>query len=192
MINSIKSLIKESISLKESLLNDEEFITGVIKAVTLIVNSIKKNKKVMICGNGGSAADSQHIAAELVGKLNNDRNPLPAVALTTDSSILTALANDYNFEYIFARQVKAIGNPGDILILISTSGNSANLIKAAEEAKNNGILTIGILGKDGGKLKQIVDIPILIKHNNTQRIQEAQLMTEHIICELVEQQLTPL
>ncbi|MFN4220029.1 MAG: SIS domain-containing protein [bacterium] len=192
MINSIKSLIKESISLKESLLNDEEFITGVIKAVTLIVNSIKKNRKVMICGNGGSAADSQHIAAELVGKLNNDRNPLPAVALTTDSSIITAVANDYNFEYIFARQVKAIGNPGDILILISTSGNSANLIKAAEEAKNNGILTIGILGKDGGKLNQIVDIPILIKHNNTQRIQEAQLMTEHIICELVEQQLTPL
>ncbi|MFN3477800.1 MAG: SIS domain-containing protein, partial [bacterium] len=117
MINSIKSLIRESISLKESLLNDEEFITGVIKAVTIIVNSIKKNKKVMICGNGGSAADSQHIAAELVGKLNNDRNPLPAVALTTDSSILTAVANDYNFEYIFARQVKAIGNPGDILIL---------------------------------------------------------------------------
>lgn len=192
MINSIKHFIKESIILKESLLKDEEFITQVLKAVTLIVNSIKKSRKVMICGNGGSAADSQHVAAELVGRLNNDRNPFPAVALTTDSSIITAISNDYDFEYIFSRQVKAVGNPGDVLILISTSGNSMNLIRAAEEAKNNGIITIGILGKDGGKLYQIVDVPILIKHHNTQRIQEAQLMTEHIICELVEQQLTPL
>lgn len=189
MINSIRSIILESISLKNALLQDEEVISQILKAISMIVSAIRSGKKVMIAGNGGSAADSQHMAAELVGRLNLDRKPLPAIALTTDTSIITSISNDFDFSQIFARQIRAIGNPGDILMLISTSGNSKNLIKAVEESKIRGIITIGLLGRDGGTLAQIVDIPIIVKHNNTQRIQESQLMIEHIICELVEQQL---
>ncbi|MCS7165694.1 MAG: SIS domain-containing protein [Candidatus Calescibacterium sp.] len=189
MINSIRSIILESISLKNALLQDEEVISQILKAISIIVSAIRSGKKVMIAGNGGSAADSQHMAAELVGRLNLDRKPLPAIALTTDTSIITSISNDFDFSQIFARQIRAIGNPGDILMLISTSGNSKNLIKAVEESKIRGIITIGLLGRDGGTLAQIVDIPIIVKHNNTQRIQESQLMIEHIICELVEQQL---
>ncbi len=189
MINSIKSIIKQSIDLKKCIMEDDEIITQILKVVTIVVNSVRNGKKILIAGNGGSAADSQHMAAELVGRLNTERNPIPAIALTTDTSIITAISNDFDFSDIFSRQVKALANPGDILILISTSGNSVNLLKAAEEAKNKGVITIGILGKDGGKLIKLVDIPILVKHENTQRIQEAQLMIEHIICELVEQQI---
>lgn len=189
MINSIKSIIKQSIDLKKCIMEDDEIITQILKVVTIIVNSVRNGKKILIAGNGGSAADSQHMAAELVGRLNTERNPIPAIALTTDTSIITAISNDFDFSDIFSRQVKALANPGDILILISTSGNSVNLLKAAEEAKNKGVITIGILGKDGGKLIKLVDIPVLVKHENTQRIQEAQLMIEHIICELVEQQI---
>lgn len=190
MINSIKSIIRQSIDLKKCIMEDDEIITQILKVVTIIVNSVRNGKKILIAGNGGSAADSQHMAAELVGRLNTERNPIPAIALTTDTSIITAISNDFDFSDIFSRQVKALANPGDILILISTSGNSINLLKAAEEAKNKGVITIGILGKDGGKLIELVDIPVLVKHENTQRIQEAQLMIEHIICELVEQQIT--
>lgn len=189
MINSIKSIIRQSIDLKKCIMEDDEIITQILKVVTIIVNSVRNGKKILIAGNGGSAADSQHMAAELVGRLNTERNPIPAIALTTDTSIITAISNDFDFSDIFSRQVKALANPGDILILISTSGNSVNLLKAAEEAKNKGVITIGILGKDGGKLIKLVDIPVLVKHENTQRIQEAQLMIEHIICELVEQQI---
>ncbi len=189
MINSIKSIIRQSIDLKKCIMEDDEIITQILKVVTIIVNSVRNGKKILIAGNGGSAADSQHMAAELVGRLNTERNPIPAIALTTDTSIITAISNDFDFSDIFSRQVKALANPGDILILISTSGNSINLLKAAEEAKNKGVITIGILGKDGGKLIELVDIPVLVKHENTQRIQEAQLMIEHIICELVEQQI---
>jgi len=189
MINSIKSIIKQSIDLKKCIMEDDEIITQILKVVTIVVNSVRNGKKILIAGNGGSAADSQHMAAELVGRLNTERNPIPAIALTTDTSIITAISNDFDFSDIFSRQVKALANPGDILILISTSGNSVNLLKAAEEAKNKGVITIGILGKDGGKLIKLVDIPVLVKHENTQRIQEAQLMIEHIICELVEQQI---
>ncbi|MCS6955513.1 MAG: SIS domain-containing protein [Candidatus Calescibacterium sp.] len=189
MINSIKSIIEDSIALKRSILGDDEVISQILKAVTIIASSLRSGKKIMVAGNGGSAADSQHIVAEFVGRLNISRDPLPAIALTTDTSVITAISNDFDFSEIFVRQVKAIGKPGDILLLISTSGNSLNLIKAAEESKKLGIITIGILGKDGGNLLNLVDVPILIKHNNTQRIQECQLMIEHIICELVEQQV---
>lgn len=190
MINSIKSVISQSIDLKRYIMEDDEIITQILKVITVVVNSVRNGKKILIAGNGGSAADSQHMAAELVGRLNAERNPIPAIALTTDTSVITAVSNDFDFSDIFSRQVKALANPGDILILISTSGNSINLLKAVEEAKNKGVITVGILGKDGGKLIKLVDIPVLIKHNNTQRIQEAQLMIEHIICELVEQQIT--
>jgi D-sedoheptulose 7-phosphate isomerase len=189
MISSIKSIIQESIDLKKSILDDEELITQILKAIAVIVSCLRNGKKIMIAGNGGSAADSQHMAAEFVGKLYSDRKPLPAIALTTDTSILTSISNDFSFSEVFVRQIQALGNAGDVLILISTSGNSFNLLKAAEESKKYGIITIGILGNNGGKLYDIVDIPLVIKHSNTQRIQESQLMIEHIICELVEKQL---
>ncbi|MEN3015703.1 MAG: SIS domain-containing protein [bacterium] len=190
MINSIKSIIRDSISLKQAILEDEEIMTNLLKVIYVITNCIKNGKKVMLAGNGGSAADSQHFAAELVGKISSDRVPLPAIALTTDTSIITAVSNDYDFTEIFARQIKAIGNPGDVIVLISTSGNSPNLLKAAQEAKNKGIISIGLLGRNGGKLKDMVDIAVVVKHDNTQRIQEAHIMIEHIICELIEQILT--
>jgi len=189
MISSIKSIIQESINLKKSILDDEELITQILKAIAVIVSCLRNGKKIMIAGNGGSAADSQHMAAEFVGKLYSDRKPLPAIALTTDTSILTSISNDFSFSEVFVRQIQALGNAGDVLILISTSGNSLNLLKAAEESKKYGIITIGILGNNGGKLYDIVDIPLVVKHSNTQRIQESQLMIEHIICELVEKQL---
>lgn len=189
MINSIKSIIHESISLKQSILQDDELISQIVKAVSIILNSLRNGKKIMIMGNGGSAADSQHMAAELIGRLNFERKSLPAIALTTDSSVITALSNDFDFSEIFVKQISALANPGDIAILISTSGNSPNLIRAANYCKENGIITIGILGRDGGKVAKLVDIPIIIKGNNTQRIQESQLMIEHIICELLEKQL---
>lgn len=189
MINSIKSIIHESISLKQSILQDDELISQIVKAVSIILNSLRNGKKIMIMGNGGSAADSQHMAAELVGRLNFERKSLPAIALTTDSSVITALSNDFDFSEIFVKQISALANPGDIAILISTSGNSPNLIRAANYCKENGIITVGILGRDGGKVAKLVDIPIIIKGNNTQRIQESHLMIEHIICELLEKQL---
>lgn len=191
MIKEIKEIIKESISLKNSLLENEELISNILKAVNVIVNSIKLGKKLLIAGNGGSAADSQHIAAELIGRLNiKDRNPIPAIALTTDSSILTAISNDFGFEFVFEKQLQALANPGDVFLAISTSGNSINLINAVKKSKNLGIISIALLGKDGGILKDLVDIPIIVKHDNTQRIQEAHILIEHIICELVEQRIS--
>ncbi|MCX7870087.1 MAG: SIS domain-containing protein [bacterium] len=191
MIKEIKEIIKESINLKNNLLDDDELISNILKAVNVIVSSIKLGKKLLIAGNGGSAADSQHIAAELIGRLNiKDRNPIPAIALTTDSSILTAVSNDFGFEFVFEKQLQALANPGDVFLVISTSGNSINLINAVKKSKNLGIISIALLGKDGGILKDLVDIPIIVKHDNTQRIQEAHILIEHIICELVEQRIS--
>ncbi|MGB9638184.1 MAG: D-sedoheptulose-7-phosphate isomerase [bacterium] len=191
MIKEIKDIIKESIDLKNSLLDDDELISNILKAVNVIVSSLKSGKKILVAGNGGSAADSQHIAAELVGRLNiNNRNPIPTIALTTDTSILTAISNDFGYDFIFEKQLQALANPGDIFLIISTSGNSINLVNAAKVSKNLGVISIGLLGKDGGILKNLVDIPIVVKHNNTQRIQEAHLLIEHIICELVEQKIS--
>jgi len=189
MINNIKFIIQESIDLKRAILEDDDLISQILKAISVIASSLRSGKKLMIAGNGGSAADSQHMAAEFVGKLYSQREPLPAIALTTDTSILTAISNDFSFSEVFVRQLSALAKPGDVLLLISTSGNSLNLIRAAEESKKLGVITIGLLGNKGGKLAEIVDIPIVIKHSNVQRIQESQLMIEHIICELVEKQL---
>ncbi len=191
MIKEIKEIIKESVNLKNNLLDDEELISNILKAINVIVNSIKLGKKLLVAGNGGSAADSQHVAAELIGRLNlKDRAPISAIALTTDSSILTAVSNDFGFEFVFERQIQALANPGDILLVISTSGNSLNLVNAVRKSKNLGVISVGLLGKDGGTLKDLVDIPIVVKHNNTQRIQEAHILIEHIICELVEQKIS--
>ena len=162
----------------------------ILKAVDAIIKCYNNKGKVLLCGNGGSAADSQHIATELVIRMMNpNRRSLAAIALTTDSSMITAGGNDIGFENIFARQVEGLGNPGDVLIAISTSGKSENVNRAIAEAKKKGITVIGFLGKDGGPSKAIVDIPIVIPSNDTQRIQEGHITVAHIICGIVENEM---
>jgi D-sedoheptulose 7-phosphate isomerase len=145
--------------------------------------------KIFFCGNGGSAADSQHLAAELTGRFINDRRPLAAVALSTDSSALTCISNDYAFDEVFARQLLALGRKGDLIIGISTSGNSNNVVRAVEEAKKNGIYTVGLLGRDGGKLAAICDASIVVPSQVTARIQECHILIGHTLCGLIEQEL---
>lgn len=159
------------------------------QAAARCARSIGAGHKVMFCGNGGSAADAQHLAAELVGRLVRDRRALPGLALTTDSSALTCIGNDLGFDEIFARQVEALGRAGDVLIAISTSGNSPNVVRAVEVAKPIGIYTIGLLGRDGGKLAPLVDLPIVVAAEETARIQEAHIFLGHVLCALVEQEL---
>ncbi|MBN2124160.1 MAG: SIS domain-containing protein [Deltaproteobacteria bacterium] len=144
------------------------------------------DRKLMICGNGGSAADAQHIAAEFVNRFLLERPPLPALALTTDTSVLTSIGNDYSFDEVFSKQIKAIGTEGDVLLAISTSGNSANLLSAARIARRRGIYTAGLLGGDGGKLKALVDMPMVVRTNNTPRVQETHIFAGHLICQLVD------
>lgn len=148
--------------------------------------SIKKGKKILVCGNGGSAADAQHLVAELVGRFMRERRALPAISLTTDTSIITSVGNDYDFDHIFQRQVEALGDEGDILIGISTSGNSRNVLNAMIQAKKQGMITIGFLGKDGGKIAEETDYRLIVGGENTARIQEAHLLTYHILCDLIE------
>jgi len=163
----------------------------ILKAVSILSEVYGNGNKLLLCGNGGSAADCQHIATELMIRLSHhiQRPALPAIALTTDTSNLTAGGNDIGFENIFARNVEGLGNKGDALIAISTSGNSHNIIKAVEMAHKKGMKIIGLLGGDGGKLKPIVDLPIVIPSSNVQRIQEGHITVAHIICELVEDDL---
>jgi D-sedoheptulose 7-phosphate isomerase len=181
--------LKESAEVK--LLIEKNCKAEVLNAVNKIGKAYKNKKKVLLCGNGGSAADCQHIATELMIRLNHDikRPALAAIALTTDSSNLTAGGNDIGFENVFARNVEGLGSEGDILIAISTSGNSLNVINAVEKANQKKITTIGFLGGNGGKLKDKVDVPIIIPSSNIQRIQEGHITVAHIICELVERKL---
>lgn len=158
-------------------------------AVELIANAIKSGGKILLCGNGGSAADSQHIAAEFTGRFIQDRKPLPALALSTDTSALTCISNDYSFNEVFARQVQAFFTPKDCLIAISTSGNSENVIQAVLAAKSLGGTSIGLLGRDGGKLLAICDHSIVVPSKTTGRIQEAHILIGHAICGGVEKQL---
>ena len=163
----------------------------IIRAVDILTKTFKNNNKLLLCGNGGSAADCQHIATELVIRLSHHikRPALPAIALTTDSSNLTAGGNDIGFNNIFARSVEGLGNKGDVLLAISTSGNSENVLRAVKKAKEKEIKVISLLGGSGGKLKNIVDLPIIIPSSNVQRIQEGHITVAHIICELVEEEL---
>ncbi len=187
MLEDIKNQFQENIELHKAC---AEKITGdIVKAVELIIDCYNKGNKLLLCGNGGSAADAQHIAGELVGRFKKERRGLPAIALTTDASIMTAVANDYWYDLLFARQVEALGKPGDILILITTSGNSINLIRAAEKANFIGLKTIGFLGRDGGKLKDIVNLPIIVPGEDSARIQEVHILIAHIICDLIEKAL---
>ena len=164
---------------------------SILDSSEILINSLQGANKILICGNGGSAADSQHFAAELIGRFEKERDSLPAIALTTDTSILTAVGNDYGFDAVFERQVKGLGRKGDVLIGISTSGNSPNVIRAINQAKAQGVQTIGLLGKDGGKIGQIVDIPVIVPHSVTARIQEVHLFILHYWASVIEKELFP-
>lgn len=170
-------------------MGDSGFITAVESASRSINACIKAGRKIMVAGNGGSAADAQHFAAEVTGRYKRERVGLPAVALTTDSSVITAIANDYGFTRVFSRQVEAMGNEGDVLILISTSGNSENLVHAAVQAKKDKIFTVALLGKDGGMLKEFVDVPVIVPSDTTSHIQELHLMTYHYWSDMLEQSI---
>jgi D-sedoheptulose 7-phosphate isomerase len=170
----------------------ENCLDSILTAASLITDAFRSEAKMLLCGNGGSAADCQHLAAEFVGVLRKDfkRAGLPAIALTTDTSFLTAYANDWGFDGVFEHQVRALGRPGDVLIGISTSGNSANVIRAVEAAQTIGIRTIALTG-NGGRLPVMAEVAISVPSSDTQHIQEAHLAIEHVICELVERQLFP-
>jgi D-sedoheptulose 7-phosphate isomerase len=185
----IEEQLKESSEVKLDIL--EKCSESIINSVDLIMNAIGSGKKMLLCGNGGSAADAQHIATEFMIRLSHDldRPAIPAVALTTDPSNMTAGGNDIGFDNVFARNVEGLGNMGDVLIGISTSGNSVNVIKAVDKAHEKGMKAVGFLGGNGGKLKDLVDIAIVIPSSSTQRIQEGHITIGHIICELVERGL---
>jgi D-sedoheptulose 7-phosphate isomerase len=159
------------------------------RAADLISGALRNGRKLMLCGNGGSAADSQHIAAEMTGRFVKDRRPLAAIALSTDTSVLTCIANDYSFDDVFSRQVTGLGAGGDCLIGISTSGNSRNVMRAADAARAVGVQVIGLLGRDGGALKGLCDVPIVVPSHTTARIQEAHIFIGHTLCALVEEAL---
>jgi D-sedoheptulose 7-phosphate isomerase len=162
---------------------------NIVDAGALITECLRSGGKLLFFGNGGSAADAQHLAAEFVGRFQIERHPLPAIALTTDSSILTAVGNDYGFDQIFARQVQALGRPGDVAIGFSTSGNSLNVIGAIKQAAKQDLKTIGLAGKDGGSLAKYVDVSIIVASTNVARVQECHITIGHILCELVESEL---
>jgi len=186
MDEQIRSMIEESINIKKEV---HKIIPDIKKVIELLTTSLKNKNKAIFCGNGGSAADAQHLSAELLGKIGQYENPLPAIALTTNSSTVTAIANDFGFDEIFSRQLQGLMEKDDLLFLISTSGNSKNLIEAAKEGKKLGGIIIGLLGNDGGDLKKFCDFTIVIPSKNTQRIQESHIMVGHIICELVKSRL---
>jgi len=158
-------------------------------AATRWVDCLAAGGKLMFCGNGGSAADSQHLAAELTGRLVDDRRPLAAMALTTDSSALTCIANDYDFDQVFARQVQALGRPGDCLVAISTSGMSGNVVQAVQAARALRMTTVGLLGRDGGRLRTLCDVPVIVPSLVTARVQEAHIFIGHTLCALAEERL---
>jgi D-sedoheptulose 7-phosphate isomerase len=189
MKDLIRSLIKSSIETKQQLLSDEKIITTVNTCVDIITHAFKTGNKVLFCGNGGSAADAQHLAAEFSGRFYIDRDALPAEALHCNTSYMTAVANDYSYDVIYSRLIKGIGNKGDVLIGLSTSGNSINIVKAFETAKEKGMITIGFTGESGGKMKTLSDYLLKIPSSDTPRIQESHILLGHIICQLVEEKL---
>lgn len=187
--NSIKEYIKESIDTKQKILTDEKLVSKIDDVATKIIDAYRVNQKVLVAGNGGSAADAQHIVAELVSKFSMDRPALNALALTTNTSILTAVGNDYNHDYIFSRQVEAYGNTGDIFVAISTSGNSKNIIKAIEIAKQKGLYVVGLTGVTQSQMDSLCDSIIKVPSNKTPIIQESHIMIGHIICGIVEREI---
>ncbi len=187
MENIIKKILNESIDVKQNFINDN--ISDLILAAEKIVTSFTNDNKLMICGNGGSAADAQHIAGEFVNRFLLERPPLPAISLSTDTSIITCIGNDYSFDEIFSKQIKALGVEGDILLAISTSGNSTNVLRAAKVAQKEEIFVIALTGDEGGELINHSDLSLIVKHDSTPRIQESHILAGHIICQLVDYML---
>jgi D-sedoheptulose 7-phosphate isomerase len=185
----VRKQIEESLKVKTLLLEDENILKSIKESSSLCCEAIRKDKKIIFAGNGGSAADAQHLAGELVNRFGFERPGLSAIALTTDTSVITSIANDYGFEKLFSRQIEAIGKKGDVLLACSTSGNSANIIEGLKEAKKTGIITIGLTGRSGGKMEQFCDLCIKVPSEDTPRIQEAHILIGHIICSLIENSL---
>ncbi|MGC3977165.1 MAG: D-sedoheptulose 7-phosphate isomerase [Paludibacteraceae bacterium] len=185
----IEQKIKQDIEVKQNILSDKILIEKISLVTEILINALKQGNKVFFCGNGGSAADAQHLAAELSGRFYFDRAPLPSEALHCNTSYVTAVANDYGYDEIYSRMIKGSGKEGDVLIGLSTSGNSVNIIKAFETAKNKKIKTIAFTGKTGGKMKDFVNILINTPSSDTPRIQEAHILIGHIICEIVESKM---
>lgn len=188
-MNFIQSKIKASIEVKESIIHNDYLVDSIAKAAKLCIKSLRNGGKVLFCGNGGSAADSQHLASELSGRFYKDRKPLFAEALTVNTSYITAIANDYCFEDIYSRLVLSKGKSGDILIGLSTSGNSENIVRAFKQATKLQMKTIAFTGKKGGKLNKLSDILINVPSTDTPRIQESHILVGHIICEIVENEM---
>jgi D-sedoheptulose 7-phosphate isomerase len=188
MVEEIQQTFAESIAVKQKSL--ERLTDTIADIAEVIVESLSNGGKLLLCGNGGSAADAQHIAAEFICRFVRNRQALPAIALTTDTSIITAAGNDFSFDEVFSRQVDALGTPGDVLLAISTSGNSPNVIKAVESAKRNRVTVIGFTGESGGKLRDICDICLCVPSTVTARIQEVHITAAHAICSIAEKRLT--
>ncbi len=186
-MEKIKQIITSSIQVKQALLSNEEMLAKIEEVSNLITEAFKNGNKVLFCGNGGSAADAQHLAAEFSGRFYTDRDALPAEALHVNTSYLTAVANDYSYDVVYARIVKGIGKPGDVLIGISTSGNSKNIVEAFKVANEKGMLTIGLTGEKGGTMKELSKYLFNVASNDTPRIQETHILIGHIICQLVEE-----
>ena len=190
MQESIYKIIKESSDNFNNISNDKNITSEIEKIIDLIVNAFLNDNKLLLCGNGGSAGDSQHLAAELIGRYKKDRRPLKSLALTTDSSAITCIANDYSYEKIFERQIEGLGVNGDALIGITTSGNSANVINALSKCSEIGVTSICLLGKDGGVAKSVADHSIIVESDSTARIQEMHIMIGQIFCDLIEHGLS--
>ncbi|QOP46139.1 D-sedoheptulose 7-phosphate isomerase [Sulfurimonas paralvinellae] len=188
MKNYIKDQIKKSYETKQAIYENEALLNEIEKVAQMCVDLYKGDKKTILAGNGGSAADAQHIAAELVGRYGFDRPSIPSLALTTDTSNLTAIGNDYGYDQIFSRQLEGMGQEGDIFIGISTSGNSVNIIKAFESAKKKGITTVALTGRDGGEMAKMADVALVVPSNSTPRIQESHILIGHIICDIIEKE----
>ena len=186
-MEKIRSILAASIDVKQQILADPELLNNIAASAQQITKAFQQKNRIYLCGNGGSAADAQHLAAEFSGRFYTDRKALPAEALHVNTSYLTAVANDYSYDVVYARLIEGISNPGDILIGLSTSGNSANVVKAFETARTMGVFTIGFTGKNGGKMRDLSNLWIGVPSQDTPRIQEAHITIGHIICQLVEE-----
>jgi len=188
-MHTIEQIFNNSIDVKKKILANPEFVAKIEKSISVIVSALKNGNKIIFCGNGGSAADAQHLTAEFTGRFYKERTPLAALCLNTNVSSLTAIANDYSYDDVFLRQTIALAKKGDVLVGITTSGNSKNIIKSFEYAKANEIATIALTGESGGKIKDLADILLDVPSSDTPRIQESHITIGHIICELVEKDL---
>jgi len=188
-MNNVSQIIQSSIDVKQKILNNEQLLNEISHIADAIVNALKQDHKVWFCGNGGSAADAQHLAAELSGRFYHDREPLFAEALHVNTSYLTAVANDYSYDQIYSRLIKAKGRKGDVLVGISTSGNSGNVVAAMIEARKRGLINVGFTGETGGKMKSLCNFLLNVPSRDTPRIQESHILLGHIICELVEKEM---